>query len=122
MIRDFTYIDDIVESLKRVIYKPATSNIKFNTSDPDPGSSFAKHRIFNIGNSNPVNLMEFIENIENCLGLKANKKFMPMQPGDVSATSADTQTLEDWINFKPNTSVKDGVSRFINWYKEFYEI
>ncbi len=122
MIRDFTYVDDIVESLKRVIYKPATKNIEFNTDIPDPSTSFAKHRVFNIGNSKPVRLMEFIENIENCLGIEAKKNYMPMQPGDVSATAAETETLESWINFKPNTTVKEGVKNFIGWYKEFYKI
>ena len=122
MIRDFTYIDDIIESLFRVIKKPPKENIKFDKKNPHPASSWAPHKIFNIGNSNPVPLMDFIEAIENAIGKKAKKVFLPMQPGDVSATHADTKQLENWIKFKPNTSIEEGISEFINWYKKFYNL
>ena len=120
MIRDFTYIDDIIESLVRVVRKVPKPNLNFDKSNPNPSSSWAPHKIFNIGNSNPVPLMNFIEAIEESLGKKAEKIFMPMQPGDVSATHADTHLLEDWIKFKPRTSIKEGISEFVKWYKIFY--
>ncbi len=120
MIRDFTYIDDIVESLIRVINKPAFSNEEFDTNNPDPKSSWAPYRIFNIGNSNPVRLMDYIEAIENKLGIKAKKIMLPIQPGDVPETVSDTNTLEEWIDFKPNTSINNGISKFIDWFKDFY--
>ena len=121
MVRDFTYIDDIIESLMRLIHKPATSNIDFDVKSPSSSSSWAPYRIFNIGNSNPTPLMDFISAIEENLGIKAKKEFLGMQPGDVSATSADTSSLEEWTGFKPNTSIKQGISEFLSWYKEFYK-
>ena len=87
---------------------------------PDPGSSKAPFRVFNIGNSNPTPLMDYIGAIEDALGMEAKKKFSPMQMGDVPATSADTSELQSWIDFKPNTQVKDGVKSFVNWYREYY--
>ena len=120
MVRDFTYIDDIIESLMRLIHKPATSNIDFDVKSPSSCSSWAPYRIFNIGNSNPTPLMDFISAIEENLGIKAKKEFLEMQPGDVSATAADTSSLEEWIDFKPNPSTKKGISNFLSWYKEFY--
>ena len=122
MIRDFTYIDDIVESIFRLIKKPPKRNNSLSRDLINPSNSWAPHKIFNIGNSNPVPLMTFIEEIENNLGRKAEKIYLPMQPGDVKATSADTSLLEKWIEFKPRTTVKKGVFNFIKWYKEFYEI
>jgi UDP-glucuronate 4-epimerase len=122
MVRDFTYVDDIVESLIRVLDKPATPDPAFDPASPDPGTSWAPHRVFNIGNSNPTPLMDYIEAIEAALGVKANKELLPMQPGDVPATSADTSALEDWIGFKPNTPVPEGVARFVDWYRAFYEM
>ena len=122
MVRDFTYIDDIIESLFRIIFKIATKDNNFNTSMPNPSTSFAPHRIFNIGNSQPTPLMEYIFAIERELDIVAVKEFLPMQPGDVKVTAADTSLLEDWVNFKPNTSISLGVSRFISWYKKFYNI
>tara|TARA_Y100001968_G_scaffold331042_1_gene384543 strand:+ start:387 stop:1421 length:1035 start_codon:yes stop_codon:yes gene_type:complete len=122
MIRDFTYIDDIVESLVRVINKPPKETIDFDTLNPNPAKSWAPHQIFNIGNSNPEPLMGFIEAIENALDKKALINFMPIQPGDVPATSADTSALEAWTEFKPNTDIVNGVSKFVSWYREFYEI
>ena len=120
MTRDFTYIDDIIESLVRLLDKPASANRRFDTANPDPGTSWAPHRVFNIGNSSPTPLMDYIEALENALGIKAEIEFLPLQPGDVPSTAADTSALEAWIGFKPNTSVQDGVDRFVNWYREFY--
>ena len=122
MVRDFTYVDDIVESLLRVLDKPATPDPAFDPSQPDPSTSWAPHRIFNIGNSNPTPLMVYIEAIENALGITAIKEFLPLQPGDVPATAADTSALETWTGFKPNTPVRDGVARFVAWYRDFYGI
>ena len=120
MIRDFTYIDDIVESLIRLTKKPATPEKNLSNITPSPSKSWAPYRIFNIGNSNPTPLMEFIKAIENNLGIEAKKEFIEMQPGDVPITSSDTSSLEDWIGYKPSTSVNDGISKFIKWYKSFY--
>ena len=120
MIRDFTYIGDIIESLYRLKDKPAKGANDFDYTKPDPSKSWAPHRIFNIGNSNPIQLMQYIDEIENALGKKAIKEYLPMQPGDVQATFADTSKLEKWIKFKPNTSIKNGVIKFINWYKDYY--
>ena len=122
MIRDFTFIDDIIEGVFRVIFKTATPDINFNKSKPNSSSSWAPYRIFNIGNSNPVSLKKYIETIEKNLGKKALKKLLPMQPGDVEATAADTKLLEDWIGFKPNTSIDDGINKFVDWYKIYYKI
>ena len=120
MMRDFTYIDDIVASVNETLFKTATPNNNFDAQHPDPATSYAPYRVFNIGNSQPVPLMQFIETIEDALGKKAIKKMMVMQAGDVKITSADTSELNQWVNFKPNTSIKEGVSRFIDWYKTYY--
>ncbi|MEY4649507.1 MAG: Protein CapI [Pseudomonadota bacterium] len=120
MMRDFTYIDDIVASVNETLFKTATPNNNFDAQLPDPATSYAPYRIFNIGNSQPVPLMQFIETIEDALGKKAIKKMMGMQAGDVKITSADTSELNQWVNFKPNTSIKEGVTRFIDWYKTYY--
>jgi UDP-glucuronate 4-epimerase len=122
MIRDFTYIDDIVESLIRLLDKPAKGDLEFNPEVPNPSTSWAPHRIFNIGNSNPTPLMDYIEAVEQALGVKAEKLMMPMQPGDVPATAADTSALEKWVNFKPKTPVKVGVAKFVAWYRDFYGV
>lgn len=120
MMRDFTYIDDIVASVNETLFKTATPNSNFDAHHPDPATSHAPYRIFNIGNSQPVPLMQFIETIEDALGKKAIKKMMGMQAGDVKVTSADTSELNQWVNFKPNTSIKEGVNRFVDWYKNYY--
>jgi UDP-glucuronate 4-epimerase len=120
MMRDFTYIDDIVASVNETLFKTATPNNNFDAQLPDPATSYAPYRIFNIGNSQPVPLIQFIETIEDALGKKAIKKMMGMQAGDVKITSADTSELNQWVNFKPNTSIKEGVTRFIDWYKTYY--
>jgi len=120
MMRDFTYIDDVIASVSEVLFKTATPNINFDAKHPDPATSHAPYRIFNIGNSQPVPLMHFIETIENALGKKAIKQMMDMQAGDVKVTSADTSELNQWVNFKPNTSIDEGVKRFVDWYKNYY--
>lgn len=120
MIRDFTYIDDIIESLVRLLDKPAAPDPGFDPVNPNPATSWTPHRVFNIGNSNPTPLMDYIEALECALGITAEKQFLPMQPGDVPATAADTSALEAWVDFKPNTPVKEGVARFVAWYREFY--
>ena len=122
MTRDFTYIDDIVETVYRIINKPATPNKEFNKTSPDGSTSWAPYRIFNIGNSNPVCLKEYISIIEDLIGKKAIKEFLPMQPGDVANTSADTSAIYKWIGYKPSTSIRFGVEKFINWYKDYYKI
>jgi UDP-glucuronate 4-epimerase len=122
MVRDFTYIDDIIESLLRVLDKPATPDPAFDTAAPDPATSWAPHRVFNIGNANPTPLMAYIEALEDALGRRAEKRFLPLQPGDVPATAADTTALEAWTGFRPNTPVREGVARFVAWYREFYGV
>ena len=120
MIRDFTYVDDIIESIYRLLKKPPEKSEKFDSDNPDPGFSWAPFKVFNIGNSSPTPLLEYIEAIEDALGIKSKINYMPLQPGDVPATYADTSSLEKYINFKPSTSVKTGVNNFIDWYLQFY--
>ena len=122
MIRDFTFVDDIAESLVRIIFKPAIPDDTFDTHNPNPATSWAPHRIYNIGNANPTSLMNYISAIEDCLGLKAKKEFLPLQMGDVPSTSSDCSELESWIGYKPRTSVNDGVRKFVEWYRGFYGI
>ncbi len=122
MTRDFTFIDDVVESVIRVIDKVATSNQQFDHANPDPMTSDAPYRIFNVGNSRPTVLMDYIAAIEDELEIKAKKNYLPLQPGDVLKTAADTRALEKWIGFKPNTSIKYGVSEFIKWYRNYYAV
>jgi UDP-glucuronate 4-epimerase len=122
MVRDFTYVDDIIESLIRLLDKPAAPDPAFNPAAPDPATSWAQHRVFNIGNSNPTPLMAYIEALESSLGITAEKQLLPMQPGDVPATAADTSALEAWTGFKPNTPVQEGVARFVAWYRSFYGV
>ena len=122
MIRDFTYIDDIVESLFRLLNRPPKENLNIKTEDLNPSSSWAPHKIFNIGNSNPVELIKYIEAIEDALKIKAIKEYEPIQPGDVKTTSADTNSLNNFINFKPNTPVTEGVRKFVDWYRGFYSV
>ena len=120
MVRDFTYIDDIVEGVIRVLDKPATPDPAFNPAAPDPATSNAPYRAFNIGNSQPTPLMDYIRALESALGREAQKNYLPMQPGDVPATNADTRELDAWVGFKPNTPVTEGVQRFVDWYREYY--
>lgn len=119
MLRDFTYIDDIVEGVIRVLDKPATPDPAFDPAHPDPCSSAAPYRMFNIGNAHPVPLTEYVEAIEEALGVKAVRNLLPIQPGDVPATAADTSALEHWVGFKPSTPVREGVKRFVDWYKRY---
>jgi len=121
MRRDFTYIDDIVEGVIRVLDHTAESNPEWNGQQPDPASSRAPWRVYNIGNSSPVELMDYIKAVEDALGMEAEKNFMPMQAGDVPATSADVQALMDDVGFKPDTSVEEGVTRFVDWYRSYYQ-
>ena len=120
MQRDFTYIDDIVEGIVRVLDNPPAGNPIWSGKAPDPGTSVAPYKVYNIGNSKPVRLMDFIEAIEESLGRKAVKNFLPLQPGDVPATWADVNDLVENLDYKPNTDIKVGVRRFVEWYKEFY--
>ena len=120
MVRDFTFIDDIVEGVIRVLDKPAAVNRLFDTSDPDPSSSNAPYRVFNIGNNKPTPLMEYIEAIELAVGKTAEKNYLPIQPGDVHSTAANTDELNAWVGFKPDTDVKEGVAKFVAWYRKYH--
>ena len=120
MRRDFTYIDDIVSGVIACADKPATPNPAFDAAAPDPATSWAPHRLFNIGNSQPVQLLYFIELLERALGRQAIRDLQPMQPGDVEATTADTSLLEAWVGFCPSTSIEVGVERFARWYQVSY--
>ena len=122
MQRDFTYVDDIVEGVIRVSDRVAAPNNAWNGNAPDPGTSKAPYRLYNIGNSNPVELLYLIEVLEDCLGRKAEKRFLPMQPGDVPATFADVSDLEEDVGFKPSTTIEDGIRRFTDWYVDYYKI
>ncbi len=122
MLRDFTYIDDVIKSINLLIKKPATSYPFFDKKKPDPSISWVPYKIFNIGNSKPISLMEYINAIEDSLGTKAIIDYQPLQAGDVEATSADISNLVKYINYRPNTSVKVGIGKFVDWYKNFYKI
>ena len=120
MKRDFTFIDDITEAVVLCCFKPASVNANFNSLNPDPSTSFCPHRVFNIGNSKPINLLHFIKTLEENLGLKAIKDFQPIQSGDVISTESDTTALEKWIGFKPKVDIKIGIKKFADWYKSYY--
>ncbi len=122
MSRDFTYIDDIVEGIINVIDNPAKSDANWDALNPDPSSSSAPYKVYNIGNNEPVKLMDFIQAIEEKLGKEAEKNFMDMQPGDVQSTYADVRGLIEDMNYKPDTSIESGVSAFVDWYREFYSL
>jgi UDP-glucuronate 4-epimerase len=122
MFRDFTFIDDIVEGVIRVIDTPATPDATWNAEQPNPATSSAPYRVYNIGNSAPVKLMDFIQAIENAIGKVARKNMMPMQSGDVVGTYADTTLLQDTTGFKPATDLNVGMKRYIDWYKEYYNL
>jgi UDP-glucuronate 4-epimerase len=122
MYRDFTYVDDIVEGVVRALDRTAEPDPDFKSDAPDPATSNAPYRVFNIGNNQPMRLMDFIAAIEKSLGTEAKKNFMPMQPGDVKSTSADTTSLENWVQFRPDTPVELGVSRFVEWYLDYYRV
>jgi UDP-glucuronate 4-epimerase len=122
MQRDFTYIDDIVEGVVRTLDRPAQPDPAWSGERPDPGTSSAPYRLYNIGNHQPVDLLRFIEVLEQALGKKAEKKLLPMQPGDVPATYADIDDLARDVGFKPTTPIEVGIPRFVQWYREYYKI
>ncbi|MGH1537881.1 MAG: NAD-dependent epimerase [Gammaproteobacteria bacterium] len=120
--RDFTYIDDIVEGVIRTLDHLPEINESWDSASPDSASSFAPYRLYNIGNNAPVELSHYIEVLENCLGKKAERNLLPLQAGDVPDTYADVEALVQDVDYKPNTSVEDGIKNFVNWYREFYKI
>jgi UDP-glucuronate 4-epimerase len=122
MVRDFTYIDDIVEGVIRVADKPATPNPTFAPACPDPSTSTAPYRVFNIGNNQPTPLMDYIHALESALGISAQKNYLSMQSGDVPATAANTDELHAWVGFKPNTPVVQGVASFVRWYRSHFKL
>jgi UDP-glucuronate 4-epimerase len=122
MVRDFTYIDDVVEGVLRVIDNAAAPNPEWSGDRPDPATSYAPFRIYNIGNTDPVQLMRYIEVLEQCLGRKARLDLLPMQNGDVPATSANTEALEQAVGFRPDTTVETGIARFVEWYRQYYKV
>lgn len=122
MERDFTYIDDIVEGVVRVIDRVPQPNPGWDRTHPDPGSGSAPYKLYNIGNNDPVELKRFIGALETALGRKAVKNMLPMQPGDVPITYADVDDLVRDVGFKPSTSIEDGLSRFVEWYRQYYRV
>ena len=120
--RDFTYIDDIVEGIVRTLDNVAAPNPSWDPANPDPGTSDAPYRIYNIGNNQPVELLRYIEVIETCLGKKADMNLLPLQPGDVPDTYADVSDLVSDVGYKPDTPIETGVSRFIDWYRSYYQV
>jgi UDP-glucuronate 4-epimerase len=121
MKRDFTYIDDIIECVVRVMDKNPEPNPRWGSDDADPGTSYAPYKLYNIGNNNPVELMRFIEILEDCLGKKAEKNLLPLQAGDVIATCADVDDLIKEVGFKPATPIEEGIKKFVEWYREYYK-
>ena len=122
MQRDFTYVDDIVEGVIRVLDRTAVANPAYDAIKADPATSSAPYRVFNIGNNNPVPLLDFIACIEDALGKKAEKRLLPLQDGDVPATYANTDALQEWVGFVPGTSIKDGIGCFVAWYRDYYKV
>lgn len=122
MMRDFTYVQDIVESIRLLVPKPPVANTKWSGDQPDPATSFAPYQLFNIGNNNPVKLLDFISEIEKNLGITAEKNMMDIQPGDVPKTWADVEALFDYIDYKPQFSISNGIANFVNWYKQYYKV
>jgi UDP-glucuronate 4-epimerase len=120
--RDFTYIDDIVEGIIRTLDNTATGNPDWNGKTPDPGTSKAPWRVYNIGNQSPVELLDYIETLENALGKKAQKELLPLQPGDVPDTYADVEALVADVGYRPETTIQQGIGNFVNWYKEYYKV
>ncbi len=122
MKRDFTYIDDIVEGVYRIISKIPEPNPHWNGETPDSATSNCPYRLYNIGNNQPVDLMRYIETLEQYIGKEAQKNFLPMQKGDVPATCADVDDLTREVGFKPDTPIEIGIRHFVDWYREFYEV
>jgi len=121
MHRDFTFIDDIVEGIIRLMDLPPTYNKNWDRNNPDPGSSFAPYKIYNIGNHNPVKLMDFVRLLEKLIGKKAKIEFLPMQPGDVKVTYADITNLQKDIGYTPTTTLEIGLAQFVDWYKQYHQ-
>ena len=122
MQRDFTYIDDIVKGVVRILDRPAAADPAWSGDRPDPGRSNAPYRVYNIGNHQPVDLLQFIEVLEKTLGRAAKKKFLPLQPGDVTVTFADVKDLAEAVGFTPATPIEVGIPRFVGWYRDFYKV
>jgi len=120
--RDFTYIDDIIEGITRTLDSPATCNLEWNSDEPDPATSNAPWRVYNIGNNRPVELMDYIAALEKALGKKAEKELLPLQPGDVPETYANVDDLVEQFHYKPATSVEDGINRFVSWYRDYFRV
>ena len=120
--RDFTYIDDIVEGVIRVLDRPASGNANCNSDQPDPGTSKAPWRVYNIGNNSPVELMDYIASLEKALGKKAKMELLPLQAGDVPDTYANVDDLVEQFHFKPATSIEDGITRFVTWYRDYFKV
>ena len=122
MSRDFTYIDDVIEIIIRIMNKPAKPDLKFNNSLPNPSTSWAPHRIFNVGNNRSISLIKFINTLEEVIGIRAIKNYLPLQKGDVKDTLASTDLINNWIQYKPATELKYGIEKFISWYREYHNI
>ena len=122
MVRDFTYIDDIVEGVVRILDVIPAPNPEWKSDSPDPATSNAPYRLYNIGNNRPVQLLQYISVLEQCLGRKAQLDLLPMQPGDVPSTMADVSELEHATGFRPQTKVEDGIAQFVKWYREYYHV
>jgi UDP-glucuronate 4-epimerase len=122
MIRDFTFVDDVVEGVLRVLDHRAAPDPAWSGSDPDPARSYAPYRVFNIGNNRPVHLLDYIAALERALGKKAQLELLPMQPGDVLSTMADVSELEEAVGFRPSTTIDDGIAAFVKWYKEYFQM
>lgn len=122
MKRDFTFVDDIVKGIVKLLPKIPTGNSSWDGNNPDPSNSFCPYRVFNIGNNKPIELLKFIEVLERKIGKKAIKNFMPIQPGDVPATYADIDALENEIGFRPSTPIEEGIGRFVDWYLDYYKV
>lgn len=122
MMRDFTYIDDIVDGIVRLLDRPPKANPSWDQEHPDPSSSYAPYKLYNLGNNQPVKLMDFIQTLEKHLGIEAKKEFLPMQPGDVQATFADIDDLQLDTGFNPSTTIDEGLKKFVKWYKDYYNV
>jgi UDP-glucuronate 4-epimerase len=122
MLRDFTYVDDVVEGVVRVLERTARPDPSWSGTQPDPGTSQAPYRIYNLGNDQPVELLRYIELLERSLGRSARKNLLPMQPGEVVATRADVSDLERDVGYRPRTPIEEGVARFVEWYREYYRV
>ena len=122
MLRDFTFVDDIAEAVIRVMEKPAQANHKWDGKHPDPASSQAPYRLYNIGNNTPIKLLDFIQTIEQAVGKKANLNLQPLQAGDMVSTFADTTRLQEDFAYQPSTRLADGIQAFVDWYRDYYKV